>query len=122
RSRPAGLAVGAHPPPLPRRCVDIVRGDGRPRPPAPVSNVTPPVALTIAGSDSGGAAGIQADLKAFAALGVFGTTAVTAVTAQNTLGVEDVHVVPAEYVDAQISAVVTDLRPSAVKTGMLASA
>jgi hydroxymethylpyrimidine/phosphomethylpyrimidine kinase len=87
-----------------------------------MSSFTPPVALTIAGSDSGGAAGIQADLKAFAALGVFGTTAVTAVTSQNTLGVQDVHVVPAEHVDAQITAVVTDLRPAAVKTGMLATA
>jgi hydroxymethylpyrimidine/phosphomethylpyrimidine kinase len=86
-----------------------------------VSSVTPRVALTIAGSDSGGAAGIQADLKAFAALGVFGTTAITAVTAQDTLGVRDVHVVPAEHVDAQITAVVNDLRPSAVKTGMLAT-
>lgn len=86
-----------------------------------MSNVNPPVALTIAGSDSGGAAGIQADLRAFAALGVYGTTAVTAVTAQNTVGVQDVHVIPAEHVDAQIGSVVTDLRPSAVKTGMLAT-
>src|SRR5207245_1324631 len=78
--------------------------------------------LTIAGSDSGGAAGIQADLKAFAALGVFGTSAITAVTAQNTLGVQDTHVVPTELVDAQVTAVLTDLRPSAVKTGMLATA
>lgn len=82
----------------------------------------PAVALTIAGSDSGGAAGIQADLKAFAALGVFGTTAITAVTAQNTLGVQHTHIVPTEVVDAQITAVVTDLRPAAVKTGMLATA
>jgi hydroxymethylpyrimidine/phosphomethylpyrimidine kinase len=87
-----------------------------------VSSVTPPVALTIAGSDSGGAAGIQADLKTFAALGVFGTSAITAVTAQNTLGVQGVHVVPAEHVDAQIASVVSDLRPAAVKTGMLATA
>lgn len=87
-----------------------------------MSAVTPPVALTIAGSDSGGAAGIQADLRAFAALGVYGTTAITAVTAQNTLGVQEVHVVPAAHVDAQITSVVGDLRPSAVKTGMLATA
>jgi hydroxymethylpyrimidine/phosphomethylpyrimidine kinase len=87
-----------------------------------VSGGTPPVALTIAGSDSGGAAGIQADLRAFAALGVFGTTAVTAVTAQNTLGVQEVHVVPPAHVDAQITSVVSDLRPSAAKTGMLATA
>ena len=87
-----------------------------------MSNGTPPVALTIAGSDSGGAAGVQADLRAFAALGVFGTSAITAVTAQNSLGVQGVHVVPAEHVDAQITSVVSDLRPAAVKTGMLATA
>lgn len=87
-----------------------------------VSSVTPPVALTIAGSDSGGAAGVQADLKTFAARGVFGTSAITAVTAQNTLGVQGVHIVPAEHVDAQITSVVSDLRPAAVKTGMLATA
>ena len=72
--------------------------------------MTPPVALTIAGSDSGGGAGIQADLKAFAANGVFGTTAITALTAQNTVGVAGVHVPPAAFVDAQISAVLADLR------------
>jgi hydroxymethylpyrimidine/phosphomethylpyrimidine kinase len=87
-----------------------------------VSSLTPPVALTIAGSDSGGAAGVQADLKTFAARGVFGTSAITAVTAQNTLGVQGIHIVPAEHVDAQITSVVTDLRPAAVKTGMLATA
>ncbi|MGH9064127.1 MAG: bifunctional hydroxymethylpyrimidine kinase/phosphomethylpyrimidine kinase, partial [Acidimicrobiales bacterium] len=80
------------------------------------------VALTIAGSDSGAGAGLQADLKAFAALGVFGTSAVTAVTAQNTLGVRAVHVLPPEMVDAQIAAVVEDLAPRAAKTGMLATA
>jgi hydroxymethylpyrimidine/phosphomethylpyrimidine kinase len=84
--------------------------------------VTPLVCLTIAGSDSGGGAGIQADLKAFSALGVFATTAVTAVTAQNTLGVELVHVVPPEVVEAQIASVLSDLRPAAAKTGMLATA
>jgi hydroxymethylpyrimidine/phosphomethylpyrimidine kinase len=84
--------------------------------------VTPPVALTIAGSDSGGGAGIQADLKAFAANGVFGTTAVTAITAQNTLGVDGIHLVPADFVDAQISSVLRDLPVAAVKTGMLATA
>jgi hydroxymethylpyrimidine/phosphomethylpyrimidine kinase len=83
--------------------------------------VTPPVALTIAGSDSGGGAGIQADLKTFAANGVFGTTAVTALTAQNTVGVTGVHVPPWEFVDAQITAVLTDLPVAAVKTGMLAT-
>lgn len=81
----------------------------------------PPVALTIAGSDSGGGAGIQADLKTFQAFGVFGTSAVTAVTAQNTLGVTAVHPIPVEVVRAQIDAVRTDLRPSALKTGMLAT-
>jgi hydroxymethylpyrimidine kinase/phosphomethylpyrimidine kinase len=83
--------------------------------------VTPPVALTIAGSDSGGGAGIQADLKTFHAFGVFGTSALTAVTAQNTVGVRAVHVVPADTVRAQIEAVVEDLRPVACKTGMLAT-
>ncbi len=80
------------------------------------------MALTIAGSDSGGGAGIQADLKTFHAFGVFGCSAVTAVTAQNTLGVHAVHPVPGEVVRAQIDAVVTDLAPAAVKTGMLATA
>jgi len=80
-----------------------------------------PVALTIAGSDSGGGAGIQADLKTFHAFGVFGTCALTAVTAQNTLGVTAVHSIPLEVVAAQIDAVATDLRPTAVKTGMLAT-
>lgn len=84
--------------------------------------MNPPVALTIAGSDSGGGAGIQADLKAFAALRVFGTSVVTAVTAQNTLGVDDVHVIPASTVDAQITSVLADLPVAATKTGMLATA
>ncbi len=79
------------------------------------------VALTIAGSDSGGGAGIQADLKTFQAFGVFGTSAITAITAQNTLGVSAVHAVPAEVVRAQIAAVAADLRPAACKTGMLAT-
>jgi hydroxymethylpyrimidine/phosphomethylpyrimidine kinase len=79
-------------------------------------------ALTIAGSDSGGGAGIQADLKTFAAHGVYGTSAITALTAQNTLGVTGVHTVPAEFVTAQIEAVAADLGCDAVKTGMLATA
>jgi len=79
-------------------------------------------AMTIAGSDSGGGAGIQADLKTFAAHGVYGTSAITALTAQNTLGVNAVHVVPAEFVTAQIEAVAADIGCDAVKTGMLANA
>lgn len=80
-----------------------------------------PRAMTIAGSDSGGGAGIQADLKTFAALGVYGTSVVTAITAQNTVGVTGVHPVPVEMVIAQIEAVVTDIGVDAVKTGMLFS-
>jgi hydroxymethylpyrimidine/phosphomethylpyrimidine kinase len=79
-------------------------------------------ALTIAGSDSGGGAGIQADLKTFAALGVFGTSALTAITAQNTLGVAQVAEVSPKLVGAQIDAVIEDIGAQAVKTGMLASA
>jgi hydroxymethylpyrimidine/phosphomethylpyrimidine kinase len=79
------------------------------------------VALTIAGSDSGGGAGIQADLKTFHAYGVFGTSAITAVTVQNTLGVRGYHAIPAEVVRAQIKAVAEDFAPAACKTGMLAT-
>jgi len=81
-----------------------------------------PRALTIAGSDSGGGAGIQADLKTFAAHGVYGMSAITAITAQNTLGVRAVHVVPAETIADQIDAVYDDLEPDAAKIGMLATA
>ena len=83
---------------------------------------TPPRLLTIAGSDSGGGAGIQADLKTFAAHGAYGMSAITALTAQNTLGVRAVHEVPPEVVAAQIDAVFTDIGVDAVKIGMLASA
>lgn len=76
-------------------------------------------ALTIAGSDSGGGAGIQADLKTFSALGVFGTSALTAITAQNTLGVRQFEMVPVPLVVAQIEAVLDDLGADAIKTGML---
>jgi hydroxymethylpyrimidine/phosphomethylpyrimidine kinase len=86
-----------------------------------MANSDTKVALTIAGSDSGGGAGIQADLKTFQAFGVFGTSAVTAVTAQNTRGVQDVHSVPVAVVRNQIDAVAQDLAPAAVKTGMLAT-
>lgn len=81
-----------------------------------------PVALTIAGSDSGGGAGIQADLKTFHAFGVYGTSAVTAVTVQDTRGVHGVHAIPAHVVREQIRVVAEDLRPAACKTGMLATA
>jgi hydroxymethylpyrimidine/phosphomethylpyrimidine kinase len=79
-----------------------------------------PVALTIAGSDSSGGAGIQADLKTFAALGVFGASAITALTAQNTIEVTGIHVVPPDFVHAQIDAVFADLTVAAVKIGMVA--
>ena len=80
-----------------------------------------PKAMTIAGSDSGGGAGVQADLKTFAALGVFGTSVLTAITAQNTVGVFAVHEIPTGIIAAQIDAVMTDIGADAVKTGMLAS-
>ena len=79
------------------------------------------IALTIAGSDSGGAAGIQADLKTFHQFGVYGTSAITAVTAQNTLGVSAWQGLPAALVAKQIDALAEDLRPAAIKTGMLGS-
>jgi hydroxymethylpyrimidine/phosphomethylpyrimidine kinase len=78
-----------------------------------------PIAVTIAGSDSGGGAGIQADLKTFSALGVYGASVITALTAQNTLGVTGIHDVPAEFVAAQIDAVFSDLDVGAVKIGMV---
>ena len=82
--------------------------------------MTTPIALTIAGSDSSGGAGIQADLKTFAALGVYGASVITALTAQNTTGVSGIHQVPAEFVTAQIDAVFADLDVAAVKIGMVA--
>ena len=81
--------------------------------------MTTPAALSIAGSDSSAGAGLQADLKTFSALGVYGATVVTAVTAQNTKGVTAVHNVPADMIAAQIDAVFSDLSIRAVKTGML---
>jgi hydroxymethylpyrimidine/phosphomethylpyrimidine kinase len=81
-----------------------------------------PIALTIAGSDSGGGAGIQADLKTFAALGVYGASAVTALTAQNTVGVHAIHAAPPAVVRAQIDAALEDFEVAAIKIGMLANA
>src|SRR5690349_21429098 len=80
------------------------------------------VALTIAGSDSGGGAGIQADLKTFQALGVYGTSVLTAITAQNTLSVTAVHEVPVDVITAQLDAVASDIGVQGAKTGMLSSA
>lgn len=82
----------------------------------------PPVALSIAGSDPSGGAGIQADLKTFSALGAYGTSVLTALTAQNTLGVTGVQVVPAAFVTQQLDTLVADVRIDAVKIGMLATA
>src|ERR1700730_12737858 len=82
--------------------------------------MTTPIALTIAGSDSSGGAGIQADLKTFAALGVYGASVITALTAQNTRGVSGIHQVPADFVTAQMDAVFSDLAIKAVKIGMVA--
>jgi hydroxymethylpyrimidine/phosphomethylpyrimidine kinase len=78
-----------------------------------------PIALTIAGSDSGGGAGIQADLKTFSALGVYGASVITALTAQNTMGVTGIHDTPADFITAQIDAVFSDLDIKAVKIGMV---
>src|SRR3954471_19809889 len=82
--------------------------------------MTIPIALTIAGSDSSGGAGIQADLKTFAAFGVYGASVITALTAQNTQGVSGIHQVPADFVTAQLDAVFGDLDVKAVKIGMVA--
>src|SRR5271165_3023158 len=81
-----------------------------------------PIALTIAGSDSGAGAGVQADLKTFAALGVYGASVVTALTAQNTRGVRATHLAPVEIVAAQFEAVIEDFSVAAIKIGMLGSA
>lgn len=87
-----------------------------------MTDARPPIVLTIAGSDSGGGAGIQADLKTFARFGVYGASVITAVTAQNTLGVRGWERVTPALVASQIDAVAEDLRPAAIKSGMLADA
>jgi hydroxymethylpyrimidine/phosphomethylpyrimidine kinase len=84
-----------------------------------MSGMTTPIAVTIAGSDSGGGAGVQADLKTFSALGVYGASVIAALTAQNTRSVTAVHAVPADFVTAQMDAVFSDLAVGAVKIGML---
>lgn len=84
--------------------------------------MTPPVVLAIAATDSGGGAGLAADLATFAALGVHGTCVVTAVTAQDTTAVHAIHPVPLDIIAAQLDAVLDDLKPSAIKTGMLGTA
>jgi hydroxymethylpyrimidine/phosphomethylpyrimidine kinase len=84
--------------------------------------MTTPIAVTIAGSDSSGGAGIQADLKTFSALGVYGASVIAALTAQNTRGVSGIHDIPAEFVTAQMEAVFSDLDVAAVKIGMLSRA
>jgi hydroxymethylpyrimidine kinase/phosphomethylpyrimidine kinase/thiamine-phosphate diphosphorylase len=83
------------------------------------TTVRVPRVLTVAGSDSGAGAGIQADMKACAALGVYCTTVITAVTAQNTAGVQGIHTVPADFVEKQMISVLTDIGADVVKTGML---
>jgi hydroxymethylpyrimidine/phosphomethylpyrimidine kinase len=83
---------------------------------------TSPIALTIAGSDPSGGAGIQADLKTFSALGVYGATVITALTAQNTRGVSGVFAIPPDFIAAQFRSVISDLNVSAIKTGMLGDA
>src|SRR5687767_14705338 len=81
--------------------------------------MTAPIAVTIAGSDSSGGAGIQADLKTFSALGVYGASVITALTAQNTMGVSAIHDVPPEFIAAEMDAVYSDLSVAATKIGML---
>src|SRR6202035_327022 len=111
-------------PPLPRSRRRVAPDDDTPVPAygGSVPDATPPTALTIAGSDSGGGAGAQADLKTFAALGVHGTCALTAVTAQNTVEVRGVVALEPAFVRQQVEAVLQDFDVRAVKTGMLANA
>ena len=116
--RTSGLAASA------RACEE---GDTTLQHPVPAMSQTSssshtPVALTIAGSDSSGGAGIQADLKTFTAFGVYGASVLTALTAQNTLGVQGIQSVPPEFISAQLDSVLGDLAVSAIKTGMLPNA
>ena len=90
--------------------------------PSITQSITTPIVLTIAGSDSGGGAGIQADIKAISATGSYACSAITAITAQNTLGVSAILPIPLEHVEAQLDAVFSDIKVSAVKIGMLADA
>jgi len=87
-----------------------------------MKHYTYPAVLTIAGSDSGGGAGIQADLKTFSALGCYGMSVITALTAQNTLGVTGIHSIPPDFVKAQLYAVLQDISPKSIKIGMVHSA
>src|ERR1700755_1109713 len=89
--------------------------------PLPEPGRTPPRVLTIAGADSGGGAGIQADMRTFALLGMHGCVAVTAVTVQNSMGVKGFHEIPVDVIAGQIGAVASDIGIQAAKTGMLAS-
>ena len=81
-----------------------------------------PIVVTIAGSDSGGGAGIQADIKTFSAFGVYGASVITAVTAQNTVGVQAIHPVPPDIISAQIDSIFNDFHVRSVKVGMLGEA
>jgi hydroxymethylpyrimidine/phosphomethylpyrimidine kinase len=134
-SSPAEIAIFARSRASPRRKRFLLRGPEFPpfadpftRPPtaphhmqAPLPPTRPPKALTIAGSDSGGGAGIQADLKTFSALGVYGASVIVALTAQNTQGVHGVELVSPDFVLRQLDVVMRDIRPAAAKTGMLAT-
>jgi len=95
--------------------IDIENGKRKTAP------ITPPIAMSIAGSDSGGCAGIQADLKTIESIGVFGTCAITSITAQNTSGVDSVMAIPVSEVEAQIKSILSDFKVNAAKTGMLAN-
>ncbi len=127
---PAKAGIQEHPGALIPAFAGMSGGEARPQkanskrsPDAVDETIQPtPIAVTIAGSDSSGGAGVQADLKSFAALGVYGASIITALTAQNTQGIRAIHAVPAHFVGQQIDAVYSDLRVAATKIGMLAKA